>query len=37
MNKNKGFLFILIISTLVCMGVLSALMYNFVMILINGF
>ncbi len=37
MNRNKGFFIMLAICTLICMGVLSVLMYNFVMILINGF
>ena len=37
MNKNKGFLVVLAICTSICVGVLAALMYNFVIILVNGF
>ena len=37
MKENKGFLLILAICTSICIGVLIALMYNFVTILINGF
>ena len=37
MNKDKGFLMMLAICTSICLGVLVALMYNFVVILVNGF
>ena len=33
--KNKGFLFMLMICTSICLGVLAILMYNFVIILMN--
>lgn len=36
MNKDKGFLMMLAICTSVCVGVLIALMYNFIIILVNG-
>lgn len=34
--NNKGFLLMLMICTSICLGVLAILMYNFVVILING-
>lgn len=37
MNKDKNFLMMLAICTSICIGVLVALMYNFVIILVNGF
>lgn len=36
MEDNRGFLFMLAICTSICIGVLIALMYNFVVILVNG-
>ena len=36
MNEHKNFLFVLAICTSICIGVLVALMYNFIMILVNG-
>ena len=35
--NNKGFLLMLAICTSICIGILTILMYNFVVILINGF
>ncbi len=37
MKDNKGFLVMLAICTSICIGVLIALMYNFVLILVEGF
>ena len=36
MKENKGFLLALVICTFICISILIALMYNFVVILING-
>ena len=37
MKENKGFLIALVVCTFICISILLALMYNFVIILINGF
>lgn len=37
MNKDRNFLITLIICTIVCIGILIALMYTFVQFLATGF
>lgn len=37
MNKDKNFLIALVVCTVLCVGILSVLMYNFVQVLVNGF
>jgi hypothetical protein len=37
MNRDRNFLITLIVCTVICVGILIALMYSFVQVLVAGF